>query len=57
MGLFICRSIIESHGGRLWATAAEPHGAIFHLLLPIGDSGAPDVAAETERTTRPFRGA
>ena len=39
MGLFICRSIIESHGGRLWASAAEPHGAIFHLVLPIGDSG------------------
>jgi two-component system, NtrC family, sensor kinase len=41
MGLFICRSIIESHGGRLWASAAEPHGAIFHLVLPIGDSGGP----------------
>jgi signal transduction histidine kinase len=39
MGLFICRSIVEAAGGRLWATAAEPHGAIFHLTLPIGEAG------------------
>jgi signal transduction histidine kinase len=38
MGLFICRSIVESHGGRLWATPARPHGAIFHLVLPIGEA-------------------
>jgi len=34
MGLFICRSIIESHGGRLWASAGAPHGSIFHVVLP-----------------------
>jgi len=39
MGLFICRSIIESHGGRLWASAATPYGSIFHVVLPgAGDS-------------------
>jgi two-component system, NtrC family, sensor kinase len=38
MGLFICRSIVEAHGGHLWATAAEPDGAIFHLTLPIGEN-------------------
>jgi K+-sensing histidine kinase KdpD len=34
LGLSICRSIIEAHGGRLCATADQPRGAIFHFTLP-----------------------
>jgi C4-dicarboxylate-specific signal transduction histidine kinase len=34
LGLRISRSIAEAHGGRLWATVNEVHGATFHLLLP-----------------------
>jgi PAS domain S-box-containing protein len=43
MGLSICRSIIEAHGGRLWADANEPRGAVFRFTLP---------GAENELTNR-----
>jgi signal transduction histidine kinase len=35
MGLSICRSIIEAHGGRLWATRCEPRGAPFQSTIPV----------------------
>jgi PAS domain S-box-containing protein len=35
LGLSICRSIIEAHGGRLWATANIPRGAVFQFTLPV----------------------
>jgi C4-dicarboxylate-specific signal transduction histidine kinase len=38
MGLSICRSIIDAHGGQLWADANEPRGAVFQFTLPA----APD---------------
>src|SRR5215475_2210899 len=34
MGFAICRSIVEAHGGRLWATACEPHGTLFQFTIP-----------------------
>jgi len=34
MGLSICRSIIDAHGGRLWATTCEPRGALFQFTIP-----------------------
>jgi PAS domain S-box-containing protein len=35
LGLAICRSIINQHGGRIWATSVEGEGTTFHFTLPI----------------------
>src|SRR5262249_51891600 len=40
MGLAICRSIIEAHGGRLWASPGRTHGTSFYLTLPIAGAKA-----------------
>jgi signal transduction histidine kinase len=40
LGLSVCRSIVESHGGRLWVSDANPHGAIFQFTVPIFTSTA-----------------
>jgi C4-dicarboxylate-specific signal transduction histidine kinase len=37
MGLSICRTIVEEHGGRLWANENEPQGALFQFALPPTD--------------------
>jgi len=44
MGLSICRSIIAAHGGRLWAAASEPKGALFQFSLP-GTKAKPSIGS------------
>ena len=40
IGLPLSRRIVESHGGRLWASANAPRGAIFHFTIPIASGSA-----------------
>jgi len=39
MGLSICRSIVESHNGRIWVSAGRERGSIFQLVLPTNGRG------------------
>ena len=48
IGLSICRAIIEAHGGRLWASVSEPHGATFQFTLP-------QIRSDRSRRARPRR--
>jgi signal transduction histidine kinase len=41
MGLSICRSIIEAHGGRIWASREGGRGATFQFVLPASEEGGP----------------
>ncbi len=53
MGLSICRSIIEAHGGRLWAIPCEPQGVLFQFTIPLTEP--PSVMMSligTKRTNR-----
>jgi PAS domain S-box-containing protein len=43
LGLSICRSIVEAHGGRLWASRRDPSGAILHVALPSHSESASSV--------------
>ena len=40
VGLSISRAIVEAHGGRIECTAAEPHGALFRVVLPVRSAAA-----------------
>jgi PAS domain S-box-containing protein len=50
MGLSICRSIIDAHGGKLWAEANEPCGAVFRFTLP--GAGRELTSSQASRRTR-----
>jgi signal transduction histidine kinase len=57
MGLSICRSIIAGHGGRLWAAAIEPGGALFQFALPSAEGkssiAGPFTTLESRKKTSP----
>ncbi len=51
IGLMFCRSIIETNGGRIWASDNDPHGAVFHFALaPAGPDGTPQEPGTRRQT-------
>ena len=52
-GLSICRSIVEAHGGRIWAESPEEGGAVLQFTSPIAPPGVP---CEIEHPTATPRG-
>jgi signal transduction histidine kinase len=40
IGLSVCRTIVQAHGGRIWATANPERGATFHVTLPCHQEGS-----------------
>lgn len=61
LGLPLCRSIVEDHGGRLWASQGEPHGAVFNVRLPrsgavaVSPSEAFEVLSDLESSLSALR--
>ena len=53
MGLSICRSIIDAHGGRLWADVNEPRGAAFQFTLPSAEEELMNFLQAAHQTGEP----
>jgi signal transduction histidine kinase len=49
MGLAICRSIVDAHGGRLWAEPSEPRGSVFGFALPVTQRDGVGSVSGTDR--------
>jgi C4-dicarboxylate-specific signal transduction histidine kinase len=54
LGLSICRSIIEAHGGRMWVTANSPRGAVFQFTVPAVHNAAISKSSPPKGLSDPF---
>jgi signal transduction histidine kinase len=56
MGLSICRSIIDAHGGRLWAETNEPRGALLRFILPVAEASSAQTKFAVEQNAQRHSG-
>jgi signal transduction histidine kinase len=56
MGLSICRSIIDAHGGRLWAETNEPRGALLRFILPGAEASSAQTKFAVEQNAERHNG-
>jgi PAS domain S-box-containing protein len=53
VGLSICRTIVEAHGGRIWAVGNDGGGATFYFTVPVSEASSHDGNSPTGETARP----
>jgi len=53
LGLYICREIVERHGGQIWADSREGDGSVFSFSIPLAESGGDHTVSDRKSDAPP----